>query len=252
LSRFRALGDFGFLSESFTHRETIWHRATAVFPLASSAKLLALVALARLVEEGTIKFTTILRIQERDIVQGSGVIKTLRRRTFTVQELCKNMVTASDNIAFNTLINLITPKVLNEGLRKLGLTSTFVGSLLPGTLHNNRSTPRDMGLLLSSLYHMRLPGAAHILRVLRANRSKSFLADLLPTGCRILHKTGVLDHATNVCVNDVGLVMEKRLNYSVCFFTRYQDDRELGALRIAVASRMLYDHWNEHEVRAEE
>lgn len=103
--------------------ECIYYNHQEVFPSASVIKVPILIAGLKQAEEGLVNLNQITRITNR--VGGSGVLQSLSSlASLTVKDLMTLMITVSDNIATNMVIDLLGMKKINQVIDGLGMSST--------------------------------------------------------------------------------------------------------------------------------
>lgn len=168
-------------------------------PLASASliKVPILIALYRRVRRGELDANTTLTVQRRDRVGGTGTLQG-RRAPFRVslREAAELMITRSDNLATNLIIQLIGLQALNEELRAMGLRHTSVRRLMmQRNGEENWATAYDLGVLLERVARNETPppdGWDNPLDVLGRSKPGDKLGALLPEGTRLARKGGRL------------------------------------------------------------
>ncbi|MCM3764268.1 serine hydrolase [Neobacillus niacini] len=103
--------------------EGIYFNSDEVFPSASVIKVPILLAGLRQAEEGLVNLDKLTVITER--VGGSGVLQSLSSlASLTIKDLLTLMITVSDNVATNMVIDLLGIESINQEIERLGLKST--------------------------------------------------------------------------------------------------------------------------------
>lgn len=124
----------------------------------------------------------------------------------TIRELVEFMITRSDNIATNQLIDVLRRERVTGYMRELGLATFLLGRKLSGseplivdpeTTGRNRLPPEEIGRLLALVACDALPGAAEQRRLLAGCVHNSKLVPGLSPGDRFLHKTGETDEQSH-------------------------------------------------------
>ncbi len=95
-----------------------------VLPTASTIKLTLVYELFRQADEGRLSLDTMLALDRRVAVAGSGVLYNLGAVTLSLRDYAKLMVLLSDNTATNVLIRTLGMDAVNGRMRALGLTKT--------------------------------------------------------------------------------------------------------------------------------
>src|SRR2546421_4341658 len=134
------------------HRhQTFGLRADEPTEPASAIKLFVLLELFRQAEVGALTLDEEIEVRERDMVDGSGVLKDLTPGLrLTLRDAATLMVTVSDNVAANVLIGRLGVGAINRGARAAGATCTHLGgSLLRRRQGASYTSARDLGWLLT-------------------------------------------------------------------------------------------------------
>jgi beta-lactamase class A len=155
----------------------------------------------------------------------------------TVGEALARMMSVSDNVAANLLLDLVGPANVNAALRGLSLTISgfFQDDSLP-------VTATDMALLLEAVARRQAVSAAasdEMLALLGTESIDDRLPALLPAGTQVAHKTGSWPTATH----DAGIVFSPEATYIIVVLTDF-DFRKGGAERIAQLSQAVYEYYN--------
>jgi beta-lactamase class A len=117
----------------------------------------------------------------------------------TVQALVERMITHSDNVATNQLMDVLGRTRVTDYMRSLGLPTFLLGRKLSGSepliedpdmVGRNRLPPAEIATLLTLLALDRLPNAAHQREILRGCLHDEKLALGLHAGDFFAHKTG--------------------------------------------------------------
>lgn len=103
--------------------EWIYVNSDEVFPSASVIKVPILLACLKQAEEGHVNLDQLTVITER--VGGSGVLQSLSSlASLTIKDLLTLVITVSDNVATNMVIDLLGIEAINQEMERLGLKST--------------------------------------------------------------------------------------------------------------------------------
>lgn len=154
----------------------------------------------------------------------------------TVSEAMAKMMSYSDNVAANLVLDRVGVWNVNLALLGLGLEhSGFVDGSLP-------TTAGDMALLLEAIAEggaLSEADSAGMLALLESEVIDNRIPALLPPNTRVAHKTGSWDSATH----DAGIVFSPKARYVIVVLTDlgYTDG---GAGRIATISKAVYGYYN--------
>ena len=170
------------------------HNQRAMMP-ASMIKLFVMAKVMQDVHDKRLSLDEQLTIKPSDIVGGAGITTWYdvgERRT--VLELVRVMITDSDNIATNMLIDRIGLASINTYLAQHGYEDTVIANkLMTGSKgRKNYSSVRDIGHLLTRLYYHELVAEEEdsiMLDILLEQNDKECFPAALPD-YKIAHKTG--------------------------------------------------------------
>jgi beta-lactamase class A len=143
----------------------------------------------------------------------------------TVQELVELMISRSDNIATNQLLDVVRRENVTAYMHELGLPTFLMGRKVSGseplivdaeTVGRNRLPPEEIGWLLAHIALDVVPGAAEQRASLeRCVHNVKLVPGLLP-GDRFMHKTGETDEQSH----DAGILMTSHgRNYVIVLYT---------------------------------
>ena len=118
-------GKFGVNYIDLTTGQEILCGNSTVFPASGGVMLMALVEYFRAMEAGTLNENATTRFNRADYPDAGtysfGVLKYLHDGIeITMSDLCNLMITVSDNIAFNMLVDFLGLEQINTTLRSLG------------------------------------------------------------------------------------------------------------------------------------
>lgn len=156
----------------------------------------------------------------------------------TVRTAVSEMISRSDNVAANIMLDRVGPSNINRMLRSLGLSvSGFYGdNTLP-------TTAGEIGRLLKGIYRGDVVSNAasqEMIDLLESDLIDDRIPYLLPPHTVVAHKTGNWSNATH----DVGLVFSPGATYLIVVLTDYGYEED-GASRIAALSGAVYDYYNQ-------
>jgi beta-lactamase class A len=143
----------------------------------------------------------------------------------TVQELVELMVSRSDNIATNQLLDVLRRENITAYMHELGLSTFLLGRKLSGSepligdpeaAGRNRLPPEEIGRLLTFIARDQIPGAAAQREILgRCVHNEKLVPGLAP-GDRFMHKTGETDETSH----DAGiLVTAEGRTFAIVLYT---------------------------------
>jgi beta-lactamase class A len=244
--------------------EELLYRPDDVFPTASVIKALILVATYEAERAGRLRLDDRIPLTREMRVEGSGVLLYCAPGIApTIGDLTWLMMSISDNVATNMLIDLLGIEAINGVGAALGLERTTLHRPIsfdaPG--HFAETSPRDMLRLFAHIDAGTAVDAAActaMLEILKECQSKDGIPRYLPihdtdddetAPVEVAHKTGSI----NGVRNDAGIVYLNRYEpprrYILSIFTADVDDDRLwtpenaASRAVAEVSRLVYRHY---------
>ncbi len=223
--------------------------ADEVMPTASSIKIAILAELYRQAQQGKLKLTDFYTLQSSDLVGGSGISSVLTpgMTRLTLRDVAGLMISVSDNSATNVIIDRVGMENVNALLDSLGLTHTRLRRKMmdlkaAGEGRENIATPREMMLLLESLYRSRVLNkqmTEDFFNLLSVHK-ESYIPRELPEDLKIANKPGELEGVRN----DSGIVFTGKRPYVISVMTTYlRRERDGGEaiIKISNAAYQMFD-----------
>lgn len=214
----------------------VYYNGNMVFPMASVFKIFVLCELFRKQKAGTFSFADRHTLLESDKRIGSGILELIGEgAVLSLMDYTMLMMVISDNTSTSLLQNyapaediradLIEPlelkdtlfvpgaglcdfygvtveeykKITSEGGRFHARNGSYFRCVEP---KNKQSSPRDMIKLLSLLAKGQLndpDSDRKIIDIMLKCQTNARIPAKLPTGVRVAHKTGSIDHLANDC-----------------------------------------------------
>lgn len=156
---------------------------------------------ASLADVITIKTTNVVPSEDVE----NGLPPLIEGDQALIQRLIEQMLTQSDNTAYNTLLDVFDRREITKYVRILGLSSSSIGSKLnqdefqsqsestiPG-YGINTTTAADYGKAFELINDKKIPGAQQLFDILKQQRLNNMLPLYLPKNIIVAHKTGDLD-----------------------------------------------------------
>ncbi len=246
----QALEDFAYthpgnISVSFTdltNNRKIAIAEDRLFNPASVIKVPVMVEVYNQIAHRKLALSDQLVMKQSDKISGSGYLQYQKTgNAYTIRTLVELMITNSDNTATRMLIERVGKVNVNRTMRELGLRNTIIGSSdLLSAEGLNYSTPGDMNILLTKIYHGQVVNRAasdEMLDIMARQHNKWGIPKYLPTQLRIANKTGTLAYVKN----DAGIVFLGNRPYVISVFTSKAPNRSFGVTWVAQISRIVYD-----------
>ncbi|MCX6794093.1 MAG: class A beta-lactamase-related serine hydrolase [Candidatus Gottesmanbacteria bacterium] len=207
-----------------------------IFTAASVNKLPIMAALYNEVQNGNVNFDRVITLQPEDIQDyGTGSIRyDPPGTTYTVKTLVRLMMQKSDNTAAFLLGNyVIGLPTVQSVINSWGLTQTDIV--------NNKTSNKDMELLLRKMYGNNVTNPALTAEMLGFTRDSDFenrIPGELPPDVTVYHKIGNVDNGE---VHDVGIVIHENTIYYIGILTSNAGDPEAASILEAKISKIVYD-----------
>ncbi len=222
------------------------------FPMRSASliKLFIMVEAFEQIATNRLDPATDIPFFEKDLVAGSGVLQELPVGTHrTVSELIELMITESDNIATNLLIDLLGMEAINARIRSLGCPETILRRRMmdfaaAAAGQENWTSVKDVIRLLTLLNNAGCVGTeadAAMCSILGRQTDRCKIPLLLPSDTICQHKTGELPGAEH----DAGIVRTPKGIYLLAIMSDDLPDPEHGRQVIAQLSRIIYDWYDQ-------
>lgn len=216
------------------------------FAAASTIKVPVLIAFFQDVDAGRIKLDEMLTMRKELIAGESGSIQyDPPGSSYAALEIADLMITISDNTATNLLIDRLGgPAQLNERFKAWGLSETKIENLLPDMEGTNKTSAKDLSLLMIKLSRGELltpHSRDRALEIMRDTVTKTLLPQGLGPGAEIAHKTGDI----GTVIGDVGLIdlpSGQRYVGTVLVTRPYNDPRARDLIQ--EISRLTYESFN--------
>jgi beta-lactamase class A len=187
------------------------HREHDVLPSASLIKLPILAAFWETVEAGRLDASERVRVPADARVDGTGVLKALAPGLApTWSDLATLMITVSDNVATNLIVDRLGLATIQAWIDKAGLAETrlerrMMDRAAMATGRDNVTSAADIEALLYAMATdacVSGPASREMRRALEAQQVQDRLARRLGEGVRALNKTGNFADV----VHDAGIV----------------------------------------------
>lgn len=206
--------------------DEIFVNGDEVFPIGSSIKIPILIEFFKKAEAGLIKPEAQLTLQEEHKVGGSGVLQELQpgQVAMSLLDYATLMITVSDNVATNIMIDLVSMGDVNKTLASLGLEKTklqrkMIDIEAAKAGRENISTPIEMIKLMDFLYkgdrlspHVR----ENTLAIMKKPKQAVIRASV-PDNIAVADKPGGVEGVS--C--DIGIVFLSRRPYAIVLMTKH-------------------------------
>ncbi len=199
-----------------------------------------------------------ISLQEKVVIDagnksgGTGTLKKLPNGTsVTYKQVLDAMLTAGDVTALNLMIEKLGWENLNNTIKNMGCEDTSIGRLFfpPATKpnpkdgyppgHRNRTSVRDLGLVLEKLYNGQVVGSKADSEILNASRKNARvrLAKMLPVDIPMSRQAGLLLNPR--LAHDAGIIYGKHTDIIVAVMTHNVKD---SAPVMAQLGKLAYEY----------
>lgn len=157
-------------------------------------------------------------------------------QSVTVNRLIRQMLTQSDNTAYNTLLDVLDREEITKYAKSLGFSHTTIGSKLnldsnqqqselnaPG-YGINRTSADDYSSAFDLIRRGKVPGARELYLILKDQKINNMIPLLLPKNVTVAHKTGDLDPL----YHDGGIIVGPNRTYVLSMFSNLGDPNILA------------------------
>lgn len=232
-------GKYGFVFEDISSGFVYKFNENMKVTSAGCMKLTVAIAFLKKIEEGKYNLDELIHISNDDKKPGSGYLKEMIERDYTIRELIILMLTAGDNTATFKLNTMLGDEYINKVINDMGMTHTNI-TLNPGS-EENQTTAQDLANALKHLQNASYLTKEHsdfIIETLR-QRGKSKIAFYLNKEQRksIASKTG----ETEGVENEAALINTPDGNFVFTIVSDELPNSVYGIVSIAKAGMMI---WN--------
>lgn len=239
-------GVIGVAVKNFATGETFFINENFVFPQGSAIKIPILIEVLKQAGEGKFRLTDKIKIEKRQQVGGSGVLKEFGDglSELSIYDLAVLMITVSDNTATNILIDLVGMENVNKTLEKLGLKQTKLQRKMirpdaSARGEENLSTPFEAMKLMEMLYKGEVVDkniSNQVIEILKKDKEAN-LNKYLPSDIKIANKPGGIEGVN--C--EWGIVYLPRHPYVIVVMSNY--NLKSAGETIAQISKIVYEHF---------
>lgn len=214
-------GHNGFWFKNMITGEEFGFNENDEFFAASVIKLPMFMYLSKLDAEGKISMDERIQPREEDRVPICGALTLFTDLPeVSIRTLCNLMISLSDNMATNILIDRLGVEEYQKGFKEMGLEGTVLRRKLydeeaSGKGLQNKIVPKEIGKLLEQMYRREFVNpkvSQEIEDVLCLQQIEHKICGRIRWDYRVAHKTGEDDLVSN----DVGLVYGEQ-PFVVCF-----------------------------------
>ncbi|MBF6625212.1 serine hydrolase [Aerococcaceae bacterium zg-BR9] len=218
---------------------------------ASIIKLYILAVLFDQVEKEVVDLEAVYQLKETDIVGGTGGIQQQPiGSSYTLYELAKEMIIASDNTATNIIIEqlggvqAVATKIHQLGFKRTHLRRKMLDMQALAKGIDNETMVSDVGELLSLMYQGNLvskKASQAMMTILESQQDRDKLFAKIPAGVRVYNKTGTF--AEYGVLADAGIIRYQNKAYVVAVISNNgemaQQQRAMQELGQAIGEQIV-------------
>lgn len=214
------------------------------FPAASIIKIPVLISLYKAIENGKLKKTDTIPLEEYYRTEGSGSLQyQAKGLSLSLANLARIMITDSDNSATNMIISAIGSMTdINNDIISWGLNDTHINTWLPDLGGTNYTSAKDLIVMLHNLDNedfLSLESRADIFDYMGHVKNNRLLAAGIPENASIAHKTGDIGSM----LGDAGIIYSPNgRKYIVAILVKRPHNDYKGKEFITNASKTIYDY----------
>lgn len=244
-------GDFAIAVHDLTSSHA-WQYNSRPMRSASLIKLFIMAEAFDQFRTGNLDPESHLTFAESDRIGGAGLLQKLPvGSSFSVLELVELMITESDNIATNLLIDRLGTEKINYRIQSLAChDSTLRRKMMDFAAavagQENLTSVNDMVTILTALHHgccVDPVSDRQMCHILERQTDRCKIPLLLPTPVICRHKTGELPGAEH----DAGVILSPNCAYVVAIMSDNLADSAEGCRIISRISRVVYDCLNANQ-----
>ena len=222
-------------------------RPNEEFFTASVIKVPVMIAVFRRIDEGKLSYKDVYKTKREDYATGAGGLQWEPvGTTQTIEDYLWLMITQSDNVATNALTRIVGGRdYVNQVAHSLGANDTLLYQKVSSERAaapdlDNRSTPKDMATLLSSIYQNKAAGkqsCREMINLMEQNNLEFWMEAGVPPDVKVANKGGWIDRT----YNDAGIVEYGKRPYVLAVFSKYgPPSLQAGGNMIALVSKGVW------------
>lgn len=238
-------GQIAFLIKDMQREIMISENESEVFPAASLIKLPILYCLFEMAKKGSIDLEQRVVVEKSNYAGGFGVIKDLKPGLkLTYKDLAVLMITLSDNVATNILIDQLGIDRINKTIAALSMTETRLERKMMDAKakeegFDNFTSAGDMMKILEAI--SRSQYSEEMLEILFNQQCNNKLPFLMGKDIRLAHKTGDLPGVEH----DAGILFIEARQILIVVLTKNLEDNLKGVQSLQRIGRQIYDYYKE-------
>jgi len=234
------LGRYSFYFEDLKSGFIYGYNEHVKMTSAGCMKLPVVMAVLKDVEEGKISLDDNILLTSKDRVEGSGILKELNSREYTIKELIIVTLIESDNTATQKLVGIMGFDNLDRKFKEMGLKDTNMNDM-PGS-PINLTTSYDLSLcwkILKNEEYLTSEHSRYIIELLKGDNKKKKTAFYLDENLKqkIASKAGGLTGVEN----DTTLIEIQKGDFIFTIMSADLPNSVYGMVSLAKSGKMIWD-----------
>lgn len=248
------IGEYAFFFEDLKSGYVYGFNENVSMTAAGCMKLPIAISLIKAVEDKKVDFMDRIKIENSDMVYGTGIIHEFNERDYTVFELLVIMLIQSDNTAANKIIDIvgmeqINVDILNMGLKNTKLNRKTADERLVVSDVENITSAHDLSRMWKHLHDgtfLSKVNGQMLIDILRRQQIKNKLALYIPDDLKmeISSKTGDKKGVEN----DTALIQLSKGTFACTVLSQGIPNSVYGTVTLAKCGKMMWDevmnNWN--------
>lgn len=234
------LGRYSFYFEDLKSGFIYGYNEHVKMTSAGCMKLPVVMALFKDIEEGKFNLEDKVLLTSEDRVGGSGILKELNSREYTINELIIVTLVVSDNTATQKLVSMLGFDELDSKFKEMGLKNTTMNDM-PGS-PINLTTSYDLSLcwkILKDEKYLTKEHSRYIIELLKGDNSSKKTAFYLDENLKdkIASKAGDLPGVEN----DTTLIEIQKGDFIFTIMSADLPNSVYGMVTLAKSGKMIWD-----------
>jgi len=234
------LGRYSFYFEDLKSGFIYGYNEHVKMTSAGCMKLPVVMAVFKDIEEGKLNLEDKVLLTSEDRVGGSGILKELNSREYTVDELIIVTLIVSDNTATQKLVSMLGFDELGSKFKEMGLKNTTMNDM-PGS-PINLTTSYDLSLcwkILKDEQYLTKEHSRYIIGLLKGDNSSKKTAFYLDENLKdkIASKAGDLPGVEN----DTTLIEIQKGDFIFTIMSADLPNSVYGMVSLAKSGKMIWD-----------
>lgn len=223
------------------------HLGDRIFNPASTLKIPVMVEIHRKIDAGELHLDDPWTLSDEVRVGGSGVLNQMRSgATITLYDLLYLMISISDNVATDALIQMTTIEAINRTTADLGMkNSRLAGTLreaFAGAPELGRATPNDYAGAIAAILDGKAASeesCAAMTALLETQQNRSRIARYLPVPVPLSEaiRWGSKNGTTRGVCNDAGFIIGPNGKLIIAIYTEHYADTHVAEQVIGEIAR---------------